>query len=64
MKTKDFRTTYTLTLDSKEKNLRFEVNQEDIESGDRKYACNDFNLEVIPLDMAMQTIVNILMPRK
>lgn len=64
MKNKDFRTTWTVTLDSKEKSLYLELFQTDLETGMTKTASNTFNLEVIPLDMAMQTIVNILMPRK
>ncbi len=64
MKTKDFRSVYTITLDTKEKNLSLAVSQTDLDTNERKSAINMFNLEVVPLDMAMQTIVNILMPRK
>ena len=64
MKNKDFRAVYTITLDTKEKTLSLAVSQTDIETNERKSAINLFNLEVVPLDMAMQTIVNILMPRK
>lgn len=64
MKQKNFKSSYVVTLDSKEKTLFLDVRQEDLDSGEVKSASNLFNLEVIPLDMAMQTIVNILMPRK
>ncbi len=64
MKTKDFRSVYTITLDTKEKNISLAVSQTDLDTNERKSAINMFNLEVVPLDMAMQTIVNILMPRK
>lgn len=64
MKTKNFRSVYTITLDTQEKNVSLAVSQTDLDTNERKSAINIFNLEVIPLDMAMQTIVNILMPRK
>lgn len=64
MKTKNFRSVYTITLDTKEKNISLAVSQTDLDTNERKSAINIFNLEVVPLDMAMQTIVNILMPRK
>ncbi len=64
MKTKNFRSVYTITLDTQEKNVSFAVSQTDLDTNERKSAINIFNLDVIPLDMAMQTIVNILMPRK